>query len=396
MIDLEKISAALAQDPICRTAFKAAEGTGRVYLVGGCIRDLAIGRTPFDRDIITEGDPAAVSAEFSRLTGCPVVRLGDERLYRCFVDTSRTVDFSALQGDLYNDLAARDFTVNSLAWSPDSGLIDLNGGLSDIEARRIRMIHESNLRDDPVRLIRAYRLSAETGFVLDDPTRCALSRNSNLLRKAKTERITLEFFKILNSDQAISAIEMMLTDNILGVILDRNNNEIAYLGKKLLEVSAFTDGIPLNIQLEMQRYSPKPLGLKGFLYLICVLLESEKPKLLLTRNTQKVLVGIRKACSLKAQEIAGAIIDIFQEIGDITPFYLAVTSQPQGIVDYEKLVGIWKSPILSTEEIQEVLGFESGWEIGEAKKLLAGKTFTGQVRTPEEARRLLRLRYNLT
>ncbi|GAB4482416.1 MAG: hypothetical protein OHK006_00770 [Thermodesulfovibrionales bacterium] len=396
MIDPETIIAALNRDPVSRTAFEAARGTGKVYLVGGYIRDLVIGRNALDRDFITEGDPAAVSAEFSRLTGCPVVRLGDERLYRCFVDKSRTVDFTALQGDLYNDLAARDFTVNSMAWSPDNGLIDLHGGLADIEARRIRMIQESNLRDDPVRLIRAYRLSAETGFSLDGRTRSALSRNSPLIRNAKSERITLEFFKILNSDQAVSTIEMMFMDNVIGVLLGKENNEIDNICNKLLEVSSFTDGIPLNIQLEMVRYSPKPLGLKGFMYLVRILLQSEKSMLLLTRNTQKVLAGIRKAFSRKAQEKTDAIVDIFQEVDEITPFYLAAASHAEGIADYERLVAIRRSPILSTEEIQAVLGFESGREIGEAKLLLERKTFKSEVRTPEDARRELRLYYNLT
>jgi tRNA nucleotidyltransferase (CCA-adding enzyme) len=155
-----------------------------VYLVGGAVRDLLLGRTSFDVDLAVEGD----AIEFARglggevtahgRFGTAVVRFPDGR--QIDVVTCRRETYAAPAalpdveaGTIEDDLARRDFTVNAMAASlaSDFGrLVDLHGGRADLEQQTIRVLHERSFVDDPTRIFRAVRYEARLGFTMDEQT----------------------------------------------------------------------------------------------------------------------------------------------------------------------------------------------------------------------------------
>ena len=141
-----------------------------VYLVGGSLRDALLGRTPLDYDIVVRENPLTFAGEIAAQRKGRLVFMGQpgRRLIRIvFKDTCW--DVSAMKGrSIEEDLSRRDFTINALAYETATGkLIDISEGLDDFKKRRIRMVSASIFQEDPLRLLRAYRLAASLGFNLD-------------------------------------------------------------------------------------------------------------------------------------------------------------------------------------------------------------------------------------
>ena len=114
----------------------------------------------------------------------------------------------------YTICSGRDFTINAIAWSPKTGLIDLHGGVEDIKNRLITAVKKkSDLR--PCRIIRANRISGEASLAINDNTQKLLKMLGCNIKQAKTERITLEFFRILNLYDPFIPLKTMLEHSIL-------------------------------------------------------------------------------------------------------------------------------------------------------------------------------------
>ena len=155
-----------------------------VYLVGGTVRDILLGRTSFDVDIAVEGDALAFARSLGgEVTahgrfGTAVVRFPDGR--HVDVVTARRESYPAPAalpdveaGTIEDDLARRDFTVNAMAVSlgGDFGrLVDPHGGRRDVDARVIRVLHPRSFVDDPTRIFRAVRYESRLGFRMDPET----------------------------------------------------------------------------------------------------------------------------------------------------------------------------------------------------------------------------------
>jgi tRNA nucleotidyltransferase (CCA-adding enzyme) len=166
-----------------------------VYLVGGTVRDILLGEPSFDVDIVVEGDAVALAAALAdelggrvrahAAFGTAVVLYGDDG--RVDVVTARSESYSAPAvlpsvepGSIDDDLRRRDFTINAMAVSlkgEERGqLVDPFDGRSDLEAGRIRVLHERSFVDDPTRILRAIRYEDRYGFRMDDET-AALARD---------------------------------------------------------------------------------------------------------------------------------------------------------------------------------------------------------------------------
>ena len=183
------------------------------YVVGGCVRDSILGRSPDDWDITTSAKPEQVKALFHRTvdTGLQhgtVTVLMEKEGYE--VTTYRVdgeyedgrhpkeVTFTA---SLEEDLKRRDFTINAMAYNPSSGLVDLFGGLEDIERRIIRCVGNplERFTEDALRIMRAVRFSAQLGFTIEEETRKALKVLAPNLKHVSAERIQVELVKLLMS-----------------------------------------------------------------------------------------------------------------------------------------------------------------------------------------------------
>jgi len=172
-----------------------AETGSDAWLVGGPVRDLLLGRPSPDLDIAVDGDPEAAAGAVANalrgqvrkttrfMTATVALPGGGE------VDVARTrsetyAEPGALPevrpADLVDDLGRRDFTVNAMAVALSPGsfgeLVDPHGGMADLQARRLRVLHERSFEDDPTRMLRAVRFVLRLGFELADETRALLDQ----------------------------------------------------------------------------------------------------------------------------------------------------------------------------------------------------------------------------
>jgi tRNA nucleotidyltransferase (CCA-adding enzyme) len=181
-------------DPALAALAAVSEPYDGVYLVGGTVRDILLGEPGFDVDIVVEGDAIelakALATELDGRVrahdkfGTAVVLYGDDE--RVDVVTARSESYEAPAalptvepGSIRDDLHRRDFTINAMAVSlkgEDVGLlVDPFDGRSDLEAGRIRVLHDRSFIDDPTRILRAIRYEDRYGFRMDDET-VALAR----------------------------------------------------------------------------------------------------------------------------------------------------------------------------------------------------------------------------
>jgi len=192
------------------------------YLVGGALRDASLGRTLKDLDFATR-KPYAVAQEIARRLGSRVVSMGREEplTYRIPHDGG-TMDWAGLAGGtLESDLVRRDFTVNAMAMDVVTGeLSDPHGGLSDLESRRLRMTSPTVFEEDPLRILKAYRMLAELdGFRLEPRTQEAMRAGRSGLGAVAEERIEHEIELLLVAPRPGRVVRAMAESGILFSVL---------------------------------------------------------------------------------------------------------------------------------------------------------------------------------
>lgn len=184
------------------------------YAVGGCVRDTLLKRCPGDWDITTSAHPDEVKALFRRTidTGIEhgtvtvmIDRTGYEvTTYRIDGEYEdgrhpKQVEFTS---NLLEDLKRRDFTINAMAYSHETGIVDAFGGMEDLQNQIIRCVGDAMERftEDALRILRAIRFSAQLNFVIEEGTQKAISVIAPNLEKVSKERIQAELTKLLLSD----------------------------------------------------------------------------------------------------------------------------------------------------------------------------------------------------
>ena len=183
------------------------------YAVGGCVRDMVMGVAPNDFDITTSALPEETMRVFKDYRiietgvkhGTVTVICDHEPFeittYRIDGDylDSRHPESVSFSRNLKDDLARRDFTVNTLCYNEEDGLIDLFGGVGDIENGLIRCVGDPEKRfsEDALRIMRALRFSATLGFSIDGETARCIHSQRDLLKNIAVERIRDEFTKLL-------------------------------------------------------------------------------------------------------------------------------------------------------------------------------------------------------
>jgi tRNA nucleotidyltransferase (CCA-adding enzyme) len=195
------------------------------YLVGGCVRDLLLGRTPKDWDITTNARPEDIQRVFPesyytndfgtvgvlRETDDESLKVIEVTPYRTetIYSDKRRPDAVVFGDSLEEDLARRDFTINAIALDESKGhVVDPFQGQKDIELRVLRTvgIPEERFEEDSLRLMRAVRLVAELNFALDSETAAAIQKKAANLQYVSRERIRDELIRILNSSQPMMAL----------------------------------------------------------------------------------------------------------------------------------------------------------------------------------------------
>ncbi|WP_086934861.1 CCA tRNA nucleotidyltransferase [Prochlorococcus marinus] len=180
-------------------------------LVGGAVRDalLDVLQHKPDLDLIVPSKAVEFAKEFSDREGGSCVVLDKERDIARLVLNGWTIDLACQVGNsLEEDLWRRDYTINAIALtlSNDPIIIDPTGGILDLEKKKLVAISQQNLIDDPLRLLRGFRLSSELRFDLDEMTKNFIKINAKLLKHVAPERIKGELERLVHGDWADQVI----------------------------------------------------------------------------------------------------------------------------------------------------------------------------------------------
>lgn len=167
------------------------------WVVGGAVRDEALGRPVVDLDVACRRPEQAARAYAAAAGGAPFPLSDRYGAWRVALPDGRTVDFTPLPGRIEDDLAGRDFTINALARPlGGGGIVDPFGGQADLASRLIRCVSERVFLDDPLRLLRAVRLEDELGFRLEPETERLLRSQAELVSRPAGERILAELARL--------------------------------------------------------------------------------------------------------------------------------------------------------------------------------------------------------
>lgn len=223
------------------------------YLVGGCVRDLLLGREPKDFDVVTNATPDQIKKVFRncRLIGRRF-RLAHIYFGREYIEvaTFRKVADSAdaeqqvcangqllrdnIYGTIEEDVWRRDFTVNSLYYNiRDFSVVDYTGGMQDHSAGMIKLIGDpiTRYREDPVRMLRAVRFAVKLGFNIDQETQKPLFELANSLNAIPAARLYEEFLKLFMFGYGLQTFEMLRHYGLFGALfpaVERNLEQEAH------------------------------------------------------------------------------------------------------------------------------------------------------------------------
>ncbi|MES2500560.1 MAG: polynucleotide adenylyltransferase PcnB [Pseudomonadota bacterium] len=224
---------------ISQAALKTCEGLQKAgfeaFIVGGAVRDLLLNYKPKDFDIATNATPEEVNRVFRRsriigrrfrlvhvLWGQETIEVSTFRGHHQTEGDAKTNDSGRILrdnifGSLEHDAARRDFTANALYYNPtNEEVLDFHNGVADIKANVLRMIGDplTRYQEDPVRMLRAVRLSAKLGLKIDAATQAPIAKNADLLQDVPPSRLFDEMLKLFLSGHAIESVNALRAQHL--------------------------------------------------------------------------------------------------------------------------------------------------------------------------------------
>jgi poly(A) polymerase len=221
------------------------------YLVGGCVRDLLLGREPKDFDVVTNAEPEQIARIFSncRLIGkrfrlahvCYGRDVIEVATFRKAISDDKTQtprlnkDGRLLQDNIYGtieeDVWRRDFTINALYYNiRDFSIIDYVGGMEDHKAGLIRLIGDAGerFREDPVRMLRAVRFAVKLAFRLHHDCEEAIAPNAHLLAGIPPARLYDEISKLFLTGYGVQTFELLRQYGLFSVLFPATDKSLMY------------------------------------------------------------------------------------------------------------------------------------------------------------------------
>ncbi len=250
------------------------------YTVGGAVRDMLLGETPNDFDVTTNAKPEETKQVFSQFptydigikhgtvsvnVGGNTVEVTTYRLDGEYKD-SRHPESVEFTSELREDLSRRDFTVNAMAVGLDGNVVDLFGGIGDLEAGIIKCVGDPEKRftEDALRVMRCFRFAAKLDFEIEESTLLAAEKCRDGLLNISRERIGVEMKKLLLAENCSKTLRIMKQKGITDVILPNmplNEGFLPYVDRIIesypRRLAAFMKDVPLD-------------DLKRFTNLLCV------------------------------------------------------------------------------------------------------------------------------
>ncbi|AIV41734.1 MULTISPECIES: CCA tRNA nucleotidyltransferase [unclassified Curtobacterium] len=225
---VERLDALAATEPVAVLARAFADAGHELALVGGPVRDAFLGRAVTDLDFTTDARPddvlrivepiASATWDVGRQFGTIAARVAGEQVeittYRSDVYDGETRKPEVAFGDtIEDDLLRRDFTVNAMALRlPQRELVDVHGGVEDLLAGRLHTPQAApvSFRDDPLRMMRAARFTAQLGFTVSDEVRAAMTDLADSIDIVSAERVRDELVKLLNTSEPVPGIRLLV------------------------------------------------------------------------------------------------------------------------------------------------------------------------------------------
>jgi len=194
------------------------------WVVGGAVRDRALGRPTDDYDVAVQGDARALARALARTADAHAFPLSEAFGVWRVVDHERRWQVDLLPiigGSIEQDLGGRDFTVNAMAepLGGEGAYVDPFGGLADLRERRLRMVSAGAFTEDPLRTLRLARLACELGFSVDEATMAAARAGVAALAQVAPERIFAELKRIVIADRPLDGLALMDAVGATDVVL---------------------------------------------------------------------------------------------------------------------------------------------------------------------------------
>jgi len=203
----------LAVAPAVRAARDSLDAPDGVWVVGGAVRDAALGRAVVDVDLAVAGEAADVARDLARGVGGTAFSLSEEFGTWRALGPGWHIDITTLRGSsIEHDLALRDFTINSIAVplaDPAAKPLDPRGGLADLAARILRATSPTSFADDPLRVLRAARLASALGLELDGGTVELARAAAERAAEPAGERQLAELRLLITGDDPIRGLELL-------------------------------------------------------------------------------------------------------------------------------------------------------------------------------------------
>jgi len=222
----------LRDSALLQAVYKASRRAGSdCYLVGGSIRDLLFRGEFSDYDFAVSGEVDGFAQAVAADLTAHFFRLGADKACARVVffegGEKMEADFSPLKADcIEEDLKRRDFTVNAIACSVwtlfekrELILIDPLGGQAALEGRRLGLVSKECIDEDPLRILRGFRIASNLSLVMDESFLCLAEKKKGLLSKVSAERVRAEIFKMFSSGDTFPYLEDMLSSGVLQEVI---------------------------------------------------------------------------------------------------------------------------------------------------------------------------------
>ena len=395
---MPSLSKKILSDPINKWVFSNTKR--EAYLVGGYVRDLLLRHASKDKDFVIEKDFEGTAKRAAKRFQGTFIILKKNLTCRIALKNGEFIDFTPFKCPIEENLAQRDFTINAMAWSPERGIIDTFGGRESLKNKVIKAVLPSNLADDPLRVLRAYRIALDKGFTIEKETKKYLKRYSDGLSEVASERITEELFRILNHKHADKQLKDAYDNTVLEKIIMPDRRRLRENIKLLTKYRIFVDKIDNNsIHRFLKEKVSQGLTRDGLLKLAILLIDEEYKEsrfksLSPSRAIKKGVTDIHKALKLSRNRITDKrLYEIFKAADEYvleTALLLSVVKMSGGrrfLQRADDFIRIRKNILLSGNDIQTMLKVSQGVIIGKILDLLQEQRFLKRLKTKAESRR---------
>jgi tRNA nucleotidyltransferase/poly(A) polymerase len=389
MLSAQRLKNKILRDRYNSIIFKANRG-GELYLVGGYVRDILRGVHSTDRDYIVSDDIKNFVNKIKETIKGSVIEFKRGGTIRIALNDGVTFDFSRPMGTLKEDLSKRDFTLNSLAWSPNTGIIDPFKGLKDIKNRRIRTLSGKNLTADPLRMLRAYRFASEFNGSIEERTRKAIKMFHNRIKQVSPERITFELFNLLNSENPVKYLKMALYDRLLKDILFISDKKLEHNIKAISRLEVKLDKLSLKVKVQLEQIFSQNLTYKGLLRLVLLFRQNGSMPLgtglrMSNKIIKRIMITHRGLSEFKKDEL----FNIFLESKEAAIDILILKGRIDLLREYRRFNNIWKKGYLSSSEIERIANIRGGPRLGKAIIELRRAQFEKKIKDKRDAKKFL-------